>query len=77
MTRIRITGAGIHGLAATEENPAGEYPIGHEFDIEGELPAGWAGRAEVVGKAHKDAKPVTNDGDDDAPKPRGRPRNEG
>lgn len=47
--RIRITGAGIYGQS-TDKNPTGEYPIGHEFDTDAELPASWAGRAEVVGE---------------------------
>ncbi len=46
--RIRITGPGIHG-APTTDNPTGEYPIGYEFDTDGDLPAGWVGRAVVVG----------------------------
>lgn len=47
--RIRITGPGIYGQA-TDENPTGEYPIGYEFSTDAELPAGWKGRAEVVGE---------------------------
>lgn len=46
--RIRITGPGIHG-APTDENPTGEYPVGYEFDTEAGLPAGWTGRAVIVG----------------------------
>ena len=45
--KIRITAAGIHGKP-TEENPTGEYPVGYEFETDAEMPAGWAGRAEVV-----------------------------
>lgn len=47
--RIRITGAGIHGQP-TAENPTGEFPIGHEFDTDADLPKGWVGRAEIVGE---------------------------
>lgn len=47
--RIRITGSGIHGKP-TEDNPTGEYSIGHEFDTDADLPAGWKGRAEIVGE---------------------------
>lgn len=58
--RIRITGRGIFGLI-NEDNPSGEYPIGHEFDTEGELPAGWVGRAEIVGEGPKEgAVALTN-----------------
>lgn len=46
--RIRITAGGIYG-APTEANPSGEYPVGHEFETEADLPAGWVGRAEVLG----------------------------
>ena len=51
--RIRITGAGIHG-APTDKNPTGEYPIGHEFDTDADLPAGWKGRAVIVGEEPKE-----------------------
>ena len=77
-TKIRITKPGIHGVPPTDENPSGEYPIGHELTIDGEIPAGWLEKVEVVGKAAKDAKLVTNEddgeGDDDGkPTRRGRP----
>lgn len=45
--RIRITGGGIFGAA-------GEIAIGTEFDINGDLPAGWVGRAEIVGEGPKE-----------------------
>lgn len=58
--RIRITGPGIHGLP-TEENPTGEYAIGHEFDTDAAFPLGWAGRAEVVrGEAKAGSVPIAN-----------------
>lgn len=51
--KIRITAGGIFGAD-------GEVKIGTEFDVE-DVPTGWDGRYEVVGKpAAKDAKPVTN-----------------
>lgn len=46
--RIRITGAGIHGMP-TDDNPSGEYAIGTEFETDADLPEGWKGRAEIVG----------------------------
>jgi hypothetical protein len=66
--KIRITSKGIFGLAASDENPTGEYPIGHEIDLgKNEPPAGWAGRYEEVGgKGHKDAEMVVNPADDSA-----------
>lgn len=52
--RIRITGPGIFG-------GEGEIAVGTEFDINGELPAGWAGRAEIVGEGPKEgAVALTN-----------------
>lgn len=52
--RIRITGPGIFGAE-------GEIAVGSEFDINGDLPAGWKGRAEVVGEAPKEgAVALTN-----------------
>lgn len=60
INRIRITGRGIFG-GITDENPSGEYPIGHEFDTDSDLPAGWVGRAEIVGEAPKEgAVALTN-----------------
>lgn len=62
--RIRITGSGIYG-APTKENPTGEMPIGFEFDTDGDLPAGWVGRAVVVGEEPAEGSVfVVNDGDD-------------
>lgn len=63
--RIRITGSGIYGQP-TEENPTGEYPIGHEFDTTADLPAAWAGRAVIVGEEPKDAEFITGEGNVDA-----------
>lgn len=61
--RIRITGQGIHGKP-TDENPTGEYPVGHEFDTEAEFPEGWKGRAEIVGKGAKEGSTaITNPAD--------------
>lgn len=48
--RIRITGPGIFGARVTDDNVRGEYPVGHEFDTDADLPAGWAGKAEIIGK---------------------------
>lgn len=63
--RVRITGPGIYG-GITKENPSGEFPIGFEFDIKGDLPAGWAGRAEIVGKEPAEGSElIVNEGDDD------------
>lgn len=64
--KIRITDRGIYGLAASDENPSGEYPIGHEIDLgKNDAPAGWAGRYQEVGsKADKGAVPITNPADD-------------
>lgn len=66
--KIRITDRGIYGLPASDENPSGEYPIGHEIDLgKNDPPAGWSGRyVEVTGKASKDAVPVTNEVPDDS-----------
>jgi hypothetical protein len=50
--RIRITGAGIHG-APTKDNPTGEIAIGTEFETDADLPAGWAGRAVIIGEEPK------------------------
>jgi len=51
--RIRITGAGIHG-APTKDNPTGEIAIGTEFDTDADLPAGWVGRAVILGEEPKE-----------------------
>ncbi len=64
MTRIRITAAGIFG-APTEKNPTGEIPVGSEFDIEGEMPAGWKGRAVVVGTEPEEGSVLIGNADDD------------
>jgi hypothetical protein len=62
--RIRITGAGIHG-APTKDNPTGELPVGFEFETAGDLPAGWVGRAVVVGDEPKqDSTFIVNEDDD-------------
>lgn len=76
--KIRITAGGIYGLPLGDDNPNGEYPIGHEIDLgDNDPPAGWAGRYEVVGKKpHPEAVMVTNpaqDDDDERPVRRGRP----
>ena len=61
-TKIRITKPGIHGLPLTDENPSGEYPIGHELTIDGEIPAGWLEKVEIIsGKPKADAVAITND----------------
>lgn len=72
--RIRITGradrtssegSGIHGLPPTADNPTGEYPIGYEFETNSDLPAGWVGRAVLVGEEPKPGSVfVANDDDD-------------
>lgn len=46
--KIRITAPGVHGLPITDENPTGEYPIGHEFTTSAKLPEGWKGKYHVV-----------------------------
>lgn len=59
--RIRITGTGIFGAPVTDENPNGEYPVGFEFETKAGLPAGWVGRAEIVGGGPKEgAVALTN-----------------
>lgn len=62
--RIRITGRGIHG-APSEGNPTGEYPVGYEFETEAELPAGWVGRAVIVGEEPKEGSEFITGNDDD------------
>ncbi|USA40223.1 hypothetical protein NCF86_03445 [Pelagerythrobacter marinus] len=44
--RIRITAGGIYGAK-------GEIPVGTEFNMDGDPPAGWAGRYQVVQEAAK------------------------
>ena len=62
--RIRITGTGLYGQP-TDDNPTGEYPVGHEFETQSELPASWKGRAIVVGDEPKgDETFVVNEDDD-------------
>lgn len=62
--RVRITGPGIYG-APTKDNPTGEIPVGTEFDIKGDMPVGWKGRAALVGKEPADgAELIVNDDDD-------------
>lgn len=57
--RIRITGPGIFGLT-NDDNPSGEYPVGFEFDTDGDLPDGWVGRAEIVGEGPKEGAVALN-----------------
>lgn len=53
--RIRITSPGIYGSS-------GEVPVGTEFTVKGDMPAGWGGKYEVVkGDAKPDAVPVMNE----------------
>ncbi len=61
---IRITGAGIYGVP-TAENPTGELPIGFEFETEGDVPAGWVGRAIVVGGEPAEGSQFVTGNDDD------------
>lgn len=63
--RIRITGSGIHGNL-TPDNPSGEYPIGFEFDTDGDLPDGWKGRAVIVGEEPVEGSVFVGNGDDDS-----------
>lgn len=52
--RIRVIKPGIYGAD-------GQIPVGTEFSIKGEVPAGWAGRVEVIQADPKpEAKAVTN-----------------
>lgn len=46
--KIRIISRGVHGLPISDENPTGEYPIGHEFTTTAKLPEGWKGKYQVV-----------------------------
>lgn len=62
--KIRITGAGIYGQP-TDENSSGEYPVGYEFETDAAMPAGWAGRAIVVGEEPaENSSFVVNEGDE-------------
>lgn len=71
--KIRITGAGIYGQP-TDENPSGEYPVGYEFETDATMPAGWAGRAIVVGEQPaENSSFVVNEGDESV---EGKVRNE-
>lgn len=63
--RIRITGSGIFGMP-TDDNPSGEYPIGHEFDTDADLPVGWKGRAIVVGEEPAEGSVFVGNDDDDS-----------
>lgn len=54
--RIRITSPGIYGAD-------GEVPVGTEFDINGEPPAGWKGRYDVVSSAPKDGSVALTNGE--------------
>jgi hypothetical protein len=61
--KIRITAGGIYGRD-------GEVPVGAEFDIADEPPAGWAGRYEIVsGNPAPNAVPIANDEPEPAPHP--------
>lgn len=62
--RIRITGPGIYG-APTKDNPSGELAIGTEFDIKGDMPVGWKGRAVIVGAEPEEGSVAILNGDDD------------
>lgn len=64
--RIRITGTGIHGAAITPENPTGEYPVGFEFETDADLPAGWKGRAEIVGGEPAEGSVLVGNEDEDS-----------
>ncbi|MHA0335820.1 hypothetical protein [Sphingomonas aquatilis] len=59
--KIRITKPGIYGLAASEDNPHGEYPVGHEIDLgKNDAPSGWTGRYEIIsGKPPEDSEFIT------------------
>jgi hypothetical protein len=46
--KIRIIAGGVFGLPPTDENPTGEYPVGHEFETSAKLPEGWKGKYHVV-----------------------------
>jgi hypothetical protein len=62
--RIRVTGPGIYG-APTKDNPTGELPVGFEFDIGGDMPPGWVGRAVVVGAEPEEGSVLIGNADDD------------
>lgn len=67
--RIRFkANSGIYGLAASDENPHGEYPEGHEIDVD-DIPEGWKSKVDIIsGKPKDDAEMIVAD----APR-RGRP----
>lgn len=51
--RIKITGGGIFG-------GSGEVPVGSEHDLQGDPPAGWAGRYIVVSDKAAESTAITN-----------------
>ena len=70
----RTGGVGIYGLPANE-GESGEYQIGDEMEIEGDVPPGWLPKVEILSAPKsKDAEFVT--GQDEAPR-RGRPAKSG
>lgn len=63
--RVRITGPGIFG-GITPENPTGEIAVGAEFEIKGDVPAGWKGRAVIVGEEPAEGSVFVGNDDDDS-----------
>lgn len=62
--QLRVTGPGIYG-AISKAHPTGELPVGYEFHIRGEIPAGWKGRVAELGKEPAEgAELIVNDDDD-------------
>ena len=51
--KIKVIARGIHGAT-------GELPIGAEFEISGQIPAGWAELVEVIHEPAPEAKLITN-----------------
>lgn len=52
--KVRVTNRGLYGAR-------GAIPVGTEIEIDGDIPAGWAGRVETVKEDPKPkAKAVTN-----------------
>jgi hypothetical protein len=52
--KLRIIAGGIFGAN-------GEYAVGHEFETDAEIPAGWAGKVIIIeDEPNSDAKAVTN-----------------
>lgn len=51
--KIKIIAGGIYG-------GAGELPVGSEHIIGGPIPAGWAGKYEIVSEKDEKAEPATN-----------------